>query len=74
MVGDLPPSSSVTRFMVFAPSRMIVSPTATGPVNEIFATSGLPTSSAPTTLPKPSDNVQETPSGDWPRAAASTNT
>src|ERR1700676_738462 len=60
MVGDLPPSSSVTRFMVFAPSRMIVSPTATEPVNEILATSGLRTSSAPTTLPSLRDHVQET--------------
>jgi len=32
--------SSVTRFMVAAQSRMMPSPTATEPVNEIFATSG----------------------------------
>jgi DNA-binding transcriptional LysR family regulator len=37
MFGDLPPGSSVTRFIVAAPSRMIDLPTATEPVNEIFA-------------------------------------
>jgi hypothetical protein len=52
-VGDLLPSSSVTRFIVAAPSRMMLSPTATEPVNEILFTSGLRTSSAPTTLPSP---------------------
>src|SRR6266852_6742374 len=53
IVGDLPPSSSVTRFMVAAPSRMICSPTPTEPVKEILSTSGLRTSSAPTTSPRP---------------------
>src|SRR5580704_3803042 len=53
IVGDLPPSSSVTRFIVAAPSRMMVSPTATEPVNEILSTPGFRTSSAPTTLPRP---------------------
>ena len=53
IVGDFPPSSSVTRFIVAAPSRMMLSPTPTEPVNEIFATSGLRTSSAPTILPRP---------------------
>jgi NAD(P)-dependent dehydrogenase (short-subunit alcohol dehydrogenase family) len=38
MFGDLPPSSSVTRFIVAAPSRMIDLPTPTEPVNEILAT------------------------------------
>jgi hypothetical protein len=52
-VGDLPPSSSVTRFIVSAPSRIMVSPTATEPVNEILSTFGLRTSSAPTTSPWP---------------------
>ena len=52
-MGDLPPSSSVTRFIVAAPSRMIDSPTATEPVNEILSTFGLRTSSAPTTSPRP---------------------
>src|SRR5580704_16957344 len=53
IVGDLPPSSSVTRFMVAAPSRMIPSPTPTEPVKEILSTSGFRTSSAPTTSPRP---------------------
>src|SRR6266481_6486501 len=53
IVGDFPPSSSVTRFIVAAPSRIIPSPTATEPVKEILSTSGLRTSSAPTTLPRP---------------------
>jgi len=53
IVGDLPPSSRVMRFIVAAPSRMMASPTATEPVNEILSTSGLSTSSAPTTLPRP---------------------
>jgi len=35
IVGDLPSSSNVTRFMVAAPSCMICSPTATEPVKEI---------------------------------------
>jgi hypothetical protein len=52
-VGDLPPSSSVTRFIVAAPSRIMVSPTATEPVNEILSTLGLRTSSAPTISPRP---------------------
>src|ERR1700756_1632356 len=58
MLGDLPPSSSVTRFIVAAPSRMIDLPTPTEPVNEILATSGLRTSSAPTTSPRPITTLQ----------------
>ena len=72
-VGDLPPSSSVTRFMVFAPSRMIDSPTATEPVNEILATSGLRTSSAATTLPRPVTTFRR-PFGRLASCSASTNT
>src|SRR5260221_11551844 len=53
IVGDFPPSSSVTRFIVAAPSRIIPSPTATEPVKEILSTSGFGTSSAPTVLPRP---------------------
>src|SRR5258706_14472338 len=53
IVGDLPPNSRVMRFMVSAPSRMIDLPTPTEPVKEILSTSGLRTSSAPTTLPRP---------------------
>src|SRR6266852_3692012 len=59
MVGDLLPSSSVTRFMVSAPSRMIDLPTPTNPVNEILATSGLRTSGADD-IAAPRDHVQET--------------
>ncbi len=73
MVGDFPPSSSVTRFIVAAPSRMMLSPTATEPVNEILATSGLRTSSAPTTLPRPVTTFQ-TPFGRLASCSASTNT
>src|SRR5713226_8299485 len=62
IVGDLPPSSSVTRFIVAAPSRMIPSPTPTEPVKEILSTSGLRTSSAPTTSPRPITTLQ-TPLG-----------
>ncbi len=62
MLGDLPPSSRVTRFIVAAPSRMILWPTATEPVNEILATSGLRTSSAPTSSPRPVTTLH-TPGG-----------
>ena len=62
MVGDFPPSSSVTRFMVAAPSRMMLWPTATDPVNEILSTSGFRTSSAPTVFPRPITTLQ-TPFG-----------
>ncbi len=64
IVGDLPPSSSVTRFIVAAPSRMIPSPTPTEPVKEILSTSGLRTSSAPTTSPRPITTLQ-TPLGSF---------
>src|SRR5258706_7652159 len=73
IVGDLPPSSSVTRFMVSAPSRMIFSPTAPEPVNEILATSGLRTSSAPTTLPRPVTTFKR-PFGRLVSCSASSNT
>src|SRR5246127_3709961 len=58
MLGDLPPSSSVTRFIVAAPSRMIDLPTTAEPVKEIFATSGLRTISVPTTSPRPITTLQ----------------
>src|SRR4029077_11411450 len=58
ILGDLPPNSSVTRFIDAAPSRMIDLPTPTEPVNEIFATSGFRTSSAPTTSPRPITTLQ----------------
>src|SRR6202030_1782884 len=71
IVGDFPPSSSVTRFIVAAASRMMPSPTATEPVNEIFATSGLRTSSAPTTVPRPVTTLK-TPLGSSAAFRAST--
>jgi hypothetical protein len=40
-VGDLPPSSRVTRFMVSVASLLINLPTRVEPVKEIFWTSGL---------------------------------
>ena len=40
MTGDLPPSSSDTRFRLPAAPAMIDLPTAVEPVNEILSTSG----------------------------------
>ena len=59
-VGDFPPSSSVTRFIVAAPSRMIDLPTATEPVKEIFATSGLRTSLGADDIAAADDDVVKT--------------
>ena len=41
MFGDLPPSSSVTRFSVSAAPRMISLPTAVDPVNAILSMPGM---------------------------------
>ena len=41
MTGDLPPSSSVTRFRLPLAARMIDLPTSVEPVNEILSTSGM---------------------------------
>src|SRR5258706_13260722 len=70
---DFPPNSRVMRFIVAAPSRMMLSPTPTEPVNEIFATSGLRTSSAPTTVPRPVTTFK-TPFGSPASCRASTKT
>ncbi len=40
MFGDFPPSSSVTRFSVSAPLRMIIFPTSFEPVNPTLSTFG----------------------------------
>ena len=53
MFGDLPPSSSVTRFSVSAPLRMIIFPTSFEPVNPTLSTFGCATSGAPHVSPKP---------------------
>ena len=53
MLGDLPPSSSVTRFIVSAASLTMILPTAALPVKAILFTSGCLTSGAPQVSPKP---------------------
>ncbi len=53
MFGDLPPSSSVTRFSVSAPVRMMILPTSRDPVKATLSTFGLCTSGAPAVSPKP---------------------
>src|SRR5271169_963334 len=53
MLGDLPPSSSVTRFTVSAASLTIILPTDAEPVKAILFTSGCLTSGDPTVSPKP---------------------
>ncbi len=70
-VGDLPPSSSVTRFMVSAPARKIALPTAVEPVNDTLAISGFELSSAPTTSPRPLTTLN-TPGGRPASCSAST--
>src|SRR5215469_3369218 len=51
--GDLPPSSSVTRFRVSAAPFTIIFPTAALPVKAILSTSACLTSAAPVTSPTP---------------------
>ena len=65
--GDLPPSSSVTRFRLPVAARMIDLPTSVEPVNEILSTSGCSTSAAPG-LALAGDDVQRRPRGSRPRA------
>ena len=62
MLGDLPPSSSVTRLIVWAAPAAIERPTSVEPVNAILATSGCSTSRAPQTEPGPTTTLT-TPSG-----------
>src|SRR5246127_1067619 len=53
MFGDLPPSSSVTRFNVSAALLTIILPTAALPVNATLSTPGCATRAAPVVSPKP---------------------
>ena len=53
MLGDLPPSSSDTRFTVAAASRMISLPSSLLPVKAILSTPGWVTIGMPTVRPPP---------------------
>src|ERR1019366_7688441 len=53
ILGDLPPSSSVTRFTVSAACLTMILPTAALPVKAILLTSGCCTSGAPQLSPNP---------------------
>src|SRR5947209_16039608 len=53
MLGDLPPSSSVTRFSVSAADFTMILPTAALPVNATLSTPGCATSAAPVVSPNP---------------------
>src|SRR4030088_329642 len=53
MLGDLPPSSSVTRFTVSAASFTMILPTAAEPVKAILFTSGCLTRGEPQVSPNP---------------------
>src|ERR1700751_5692591 len=53
MLGDLPPSSSVTRFKVSAALLTMIFPTAALPVNAILSTPGCATSAAPAVSTNP---------------------
>src|ERR1700722_12610286 len=53
MLGDLPPSSSVTRLSVSAALLTMSLPTAALPVNAILSTPGCATSAAPAVSPGP---------------------
>ncbi|MNN22217.1 hypothetical protein D3C81_1355680 [compost metagenome] len=68
--GDLPPSSSVTRFSVSAATRRMVLPTAVEPVNDTLFTSGCVVISVPTTSPRPV-TILNTPGGTSAACSAS---
>ena len=68
MLGDLPPSSSVTRLSARPALAPISRPTAVEPVNAILSTSGWSTSAAPVS-PSPVTTLS-TPSG-MPASSAS---
>src|SRR5882762_2685266 len=53
MLGDLPPSSKVTRLSVSAALLTIIFPTAALPVNAILSTPGCATNAAPVVSPIP---------------------
>src|SRR5207248_852424 len=61
-LGDLPPSSSVTRLIEAAAEAAIDLPTSVDPVKAIFATSGCSTSRWPTVRPGPATTLT-TPAG-----------
>ena len=67
-LGDLPPSSSVTRLIVLAAPAAIERPTSVDPVKAILATSGCSTRRWPQVRPGPTTTFS-TPSGS-PAAAA----
>src|SRR5208282_4981644 len=62
ILGDLPPSSSVTRLSVSAALLTIILPTAALPVKAILSTPGCATSAAPAVSPKPL-TILTTPGG-----------
>ena len=53
ITGDLPPSSSDTRFMSSTAARPISLPTSVEPVKAILSTPGCATSAAPAVSPRP---------------------
>ena len=53
MTGDLPPSSSVTRFSVSVAARLMILPTSVEPVNATLSTSGWRTRRSPAVSPMP---------------------
>src|SRR6202047_706734 len=53
ILGDFPPSSSVTRLSVSAALFTMILPTAALPVNATLSTPGCATSAAPAVSPKP---------------------
>ncbi len=75
MTGDLPPSSSVTRFRLAPAAERIDLPTRVEPVKAILSTSGCSTSGRPADSPVPV-TILTTPSGkptswmSWPRRMA----
>ena len=75
MLGDLPPSSSETRFKSREASSMMRDPTAVEPVKEILRIRGWVTSASPIAEPAPASTCR-TPGGrpavwaSWPRCRA----
>src|SRR6266478_2580620 len=61
-LGDLPPSSRVTRLSVSAALLTMIFPTAALPVKAILSTPGCATSAAPAVSPKPL-TILTTPGG-----------
>ena len=62
MFGDLPPSSSVTRFTVAAASSLTRLPARVDPVNDTMSTPGCAAIASPTTGPTPVTRLN-TPAG-----------